>query len=195
MLVATPLAPKSALRHRSLGSERGTTQPVRVPRASRTGISGETVPPFVQTSPKPTAKSSRSWLTWMGMGMCLTLAAVLLGQLALSAVTTIFQQWQYGYPRTYQCDAVVGHNDSPTNPSHFIALNLHGRIEVMEFPGGNVAQARIYQGPQLFGPGADLVPVTLQFPDPAHTHHPDMLVLFQGTQLVWHNVQGRFQPG
>ncbi len=34
------------------------------------------------------------------------------------------------YPRTFQVDAVVGHNDSATNPSHFIAMNLNGRIEM-----------------------------------------------------------------
>ena len=40
-----------------------------------------------------------------------------------------------------------------------------------------------------------MVPVTLQFVDPHHTHHPDMIVQFQGTQVVFHNVHGAFQAG
>jgi hypothetical protein len=78
-------------------------------------------------------------------------------------------------------------------PSHFLALNLHGRIEIIELPGGDPAHARMYVGPQIYGPGADLVPVTLRFIDPNHTGHPDMLVLFQNSQVVFHNRQDSFQ--
>ena len=72
----------------------------------------------------------------------------------------------YGRPRTAQYDVVVGHNDSASHPTHFIALNLHATVEVIELPGGDSSKAKIYRGPQLFGPGADLYPVTLSFPDP-----------------------------
>ena len=68
-------------------------------------------------------------------------------------------------PRTFQVDAVVGQGDSLVHPSHFIALNLHGQIEVIEFPGGDATHARIYLGPHLYGSNASLVPVTLQFVD------------------------------
>jgi len=79
-------------------------------------------------------------------------------------------------------------------PSHFIALNLGGQIEIIELPAGDASHAKIYLGPHLYGPDADLVAVTLQFVDSRHDHHPDMLVLFQGTQLVFRNTQGTFQP-
>ncbi len=127
--------------------------------------------------------------------MLVALAAVLLGQLVVGWMTVARDDWHYGRPRTFQCDAVVGHADSPAQPSHFIALNLRGHIEVIELPGGDPSRTRIYQGPQIYGPGADLVPVTLQFSDPGHTHHPDMFVLFQGTQVVFHNRDGTFRPG
>jgi len=47
---------------------------------------------------------------------------------------------------------------------------------------------------EITGPGADRVPVTLLFVDLHHTHHPDMVVQFQGTQVVFQNVHGTFQP-
>jgi hypothetical protein len=63
---------------------------------------------------------------------------------------------------------------------------------VIEFPAGDAAHSRIYLGPHLYGSNADLVPVTLQFTDSHHDHHPDMIVLVQGEQMVFSNVQGSF---
>jgi hypothetical protein len=122
--------------------------------------------------------------------------------LALWAILTSVASWwsvkwddiQYGRPRTFQIDAVVGHNDSPSNPSHFIAINLNGRIEVIEFPGGDGSKARIYIGPQLYGNGEDLVPVTLSFIDVNGNHQPDMVLHFQNTQIVFVNENGGFRP-
>jgi len=114
--------------------------------------------------------------------------------MVLSAWTTWQDDIHYGRPRTFQCDAVVGHADSPQNPSHFIALNLHGRIEIIELPGGDAAHARVYLGPQLYGTDADLVPVTLSFIDVNGDQQPDMIIHFQGTQVVFINDQGSFRP-
>ncbi|HZR43977.1 MAG TPA: hypothetical protein VFB12_27935 [Ktedonobacteraceae bacterium] len=192
---SSPLTPRSALRHRPISSSEKTEEPPRVSRASRTHQTKETVEPFVRTTLPHTASQQRQGvgLVWLGTGMLMALAAVLLGQLVVGWITITWDDWHYGRPRTFQCDAVVGHADSPAQPSHFIALNLKGHIEVIELPGGDPSHTRIYQGPQIYGPGADLVPVTLQFPDPGHTHHPDMLILFQGTQVVLHNVDGTFR--
>ena len=55
-------------------------------------------------------------------------------------------------------DAVVGHNDSPANPSHFIALNLNRHIVIIELPGADPSKAKIYTGPILLGDGQDLTP-------------------------------------
>jgi hypothetical protein len=107
---------------------------------------------------------------------------------------TTWDDLRYGRPRTFQIDAVVGQNDSPGNPSHFIALNLNGRIEVIEFPGGDASKARIYIGPQLYDPGANLIPVTLSFVDVDGTHHPDMILHLQVTLLIYVNENGGFRP-
>lgn len=95
---------------------------------------------------------------------------------------------RYGYPRTFQMDAVVGHQDSASAPSHFLAINLRGQIEVVEWPGGNP-----YVGPQFFGAGSDLEPVTLRFVDLTGTHLSDMVIEVQGSQIVLSNDQGGFR--
>src|SRR5215469_1018279 len=81
------------------------------------------------------------WLVFVGGGLLLMLA----GYMAFSDLGTWWQTHQddatYGNPRTFQTDAVVGHGDSNSNPSHFIAINLKGDIIVIEIPGGNVKKA------------------------------------------------------
>ena len=199
MPVSSPLTPKSVLRHRPLTSSDDTpkTRPT-VTRASRPALNTkEIVPPFVCSTPPKTLvkkRHSRLNLTSLGIGMMVAIVAVLLGQLLLSWLSTTWDDMQYGNPRTYQTDAFVGHEVGQT-PSHFIVLNLHGRIEVIELPGGDPAKTKIYIGPQIAGLGAEKVPVTIQFVDPHHTRHPDMLLQFQGTQVAFQNVHGVFQPG
>lgn len=124
--------------------------------------------------------------------MFLMLSIVVLGYPLLGWMHNTWDDLHYGQPRTFQIDAFVGHETGLT-PSHFIALNLHGQIEIIELPGGDPAQAKIYVGPRIYGPEADQVPVTLSFVDSAHNHYPNMLILFQNTQIVFQNVQGSFR--
>jgi hypothetical protein len=126
--------------------------------------------------------------------MLLALALVVLGQVVITWASITWDDLHYGRPRTFQVDAFVGHETTGQGPSHFIALNLHGRIEVIEFPGGDGTHARIFLGPQLYGEHADLVPVTLHFADTRHDRHPDMVVVFGQGQLVFRNEQGTFHP-
>jgi len=125
--------------------------------------------------------------------MLLMLFIVISGSLLLGWIQTIWDDLHYGRPRTFQMDAFVGH-ETGSVPSHFIALNVGGQIEIIELPGGDATHAKMYVGLRIYGPGADLVPVTLRFIDPARTHHPDMLILFQNTQVLYHNVEGVFRP-
>jgi hypothetical protein len=94
------------------------------------------------------------------IGMVITVALIV----ALAFVSSWWQGFQddvhYGYPRTSHLDAVVGHGDSPSNRTHFIFINLHGHIQVIEIPGGDPAHTRIYTGPTLYGDGQDRIPVT-----------------------------------
>ncbi|HEV2583158.1 MAG TPA: hypothetical protein VGT44_20020 [Ktedonobacteraceae bacterium] len=151
--------------------------------------------------PRPKIRSARTGRAWYTHPF-FYLAVGMIFMLALWAILTSVASWwsvksddiQFGRPRTFQIDAVVGHNDSPSNPSHFIAINLNGRIEIIEFPGGDGSKARIYIGPQLYGTGEDLVPVTLSFIDVNGNHRPDMVLHFQNTQIVFVNENGGFRP-
>ncbi len=210
----TPLTPKSVLRHRPIASETTAQEPPPVPRASRTAhtqtqarasapkqpapsVSVE-VPMWKQTSKAKTASSAFSsrLLPAMGAGIVLAVVLVLLTQLFIGWIGNTWNNLHYGYPRTYQVDAVVGHQDSVRHPSHFIALNLHGQVEILEFPGGDVSHARVYVGPQLSGPQANLLTVTLRFVTSPPAHLPNMVVLVGGSQFVFTNAHGTFvSPG
>lgn len=111
--------------------------------------------------------------------------------MAVSWWNTTWDDIPFERPRTFQTDAVVGHNDSSSNPSHFIVFNLYGRIEMIEVPGGDASKARIYIGPQLYGNNNDLIPVTLSFVDMSVKPLPDMIVHFQETRLVYSNQKGK----
>lgn len=168
---------------------RRTGQPVR--RVS-SGVKQPVSVPEAASMPRPAQRGVHPLLL-LGLGM--------LGMLALWVLLTAGSGWwndtmdfiHYGNPRTYQTDEIVGHNDSASNPSHFIALNLHGRIEIIEFPGGDGSHAHIYLGPQIYGAGADKVPVTLKFADVNGDKKADMLVFFQSSWIVFINDQGTFR--
>ena len=155
----------------------------------------------VPTTPRPKlllrkSKVSRQAhpLLYLGIGMI----AMLLLWTVLSSVfgwfATTVDDIRYGRPRTYQTDSFVGHAEQSGTPSHFIAINLNRRIEIIELPGGDATHAKIYLGPQLFGANDDLTPVTLTFIDVNGDHKPDMIVNFQSSRLVFINAQGGFRP-
>lgn len=149
-----------------------------------------------RTTFQPT-EAQHTWrahpLLLLGLGMlgALTLCTLLIA--GLNWWNTTMDFLHYGYPRISQVDAVVGHNDSLSNPSHFTAINLHGRIDIIEFPGGDDTHAHVYRGPQLAGSDADKAPVTLKFADVTGDHQPDMLVFFQSSWIVFINDKGSFR--
>jgi hypothetical protein len=103
-------------------------------------------------------------------------------------VTIALDDLHYGRPRTFQMDAVVGHGDSPSNPSHFIALNLNRHIEIIEISGGDAAHTHIYNGPQLYRMNDDLVPVTVKFVDVNDDHKLDMI------KVKWDKIYATCTP-
>jgi len=114
------------------------------------------------------------------IGICLAIMVLFLT--AYTLIPPALQQWSddriYGYPRTYQTDADVGHGGT----SHFIALNGHGTIEVLEIPSepSKANQPRLYIIVRLTNQGADLVPASVSFPDINGDGKPDMQVTIQG---------------
>ncbi len=170
---------------------RGSATATRVRRAP-------TMPTTLPHTPRPKQtmrpRSRLHPLFFLGIGMLATLALIAVLSIVTSWFTTTLDDLRYGRPRTFQIDAYVGHNEAPGVPSHFLAINLHGRIEIIELPGGDASHARIYIGPQLYGSDADLIPVTLSFIDVNGDKKPDMIISFQGTQVVFINDQGGFRP-
>ncbi len=99
----------------------------------------------------------------------------------------------YGFPRTYQTDAVVGHSDSPEHPSHFIFLNLNAHVLILELPGGDPAKARMYSGPIIFDDNPTSVPVTGEFRDLGNGRL-DLLVQIGHEQIIYLNDGTQFTP-
>jgi hypothetical protein len=126
----------------------------------------------------------------------LTLLCMLVGFVVFSALSTWWQQTDdslhYGMPRTFQMDAVVGHQDSAAHPSHFLALNLGGHLSVIEMQGGDLSKTVIYAGPIIYGQGADLVAVTLSV---AHDQQgkPELVLHYQNNEVILYDGKdGKF---
>ncbi len=175
-------------------------------RATQTGIPTVSTGPSRRQSVNPTTAGGFDgeeygqkrrhfhWLFFVGLAMF----TMLIGWVLLTTVANWWQvtqdDWHYGRPRTYQVDVVVGHNDAPTNPSHFIAVNLRGQVEIIEFPGGDATKAKMYMGPHLMGPGEDLAPATLTFQDVNGDGKLDMIVNVQGSHFIFLNNGTGFRP-
>ena len=106
------------------------------------------------------------WLLYVGVGMIAALALWVSAATLLAWGTEKYNDIIYGNPRIYQTDYVVGHNqDSLAHPSHFIALNLHGQVIIVEFPAGDPTKSIDYIGPALIAVGDEKIPITLSFSD------------------------------
>jgi hypothetical protein len=126
----------------------------------------------------------------------LTLLCMVVGFVLFSALTTWWQHTDdylhYGMPRTFQMDAVVGHQDSAAHPSHFLALNLDGHLSIIEMQGGDLSKTVIYAGPIIYGQGADLVAVTLSV---AHNQRgqPELVLHYQNNEVILYDGKdGKF---
>jgi hypothetical protein len=146
---------------------------------------------------------SHHQLVFLGLGMLLMVALWLILSSLINWFNVTMDDLHYGMPRTYQADVFVGHSETTGIPSHFIAINLHGHIDIIEFPGGDETHARVFLGPQLYGPGSDLVPATLRFLDLNGDHRLDMVILLHQPgwspssdlqQAVLLNDHGTFRP-
>jgi hypothetical protein len=136
------------------------------------------------------------WLFYVGLGLFIAVLIIQGWNWAAGAIQAHSLDSTYGMPRTWQCDAVVGHGDSAAHPSHFTFENLHARLIITELPGGNPAHAHMYSGPQLV---SDQIPVTGIFKDVNGDGRLDMLVEIgtgtgNGQTIVYLNNGTQFVP-
>jgi hypothetical protein len=186
--------PRSALRYRFLA----TDQPQVITQGSRRFVLHQGPPPTWPASAphqrhSPSSGLRLHWLVYVGLFLLLMLTSWVLVTLLLSWWQSTQDDWQFGRPRTFQVDQRVGHNDSQT-PSHFLALNLNHQVQIIECPASDCTKAVIYTGPQLYGEGNDLTPVTLSFKDVNGDGKLDMLVHVGNQTFVFINEAGKFRP-
>jgi hypothetical protein len=141
----------------------------------------------------PPRRGRKHWSVYLVSGMA-TMTTLVIGLYSLGSWWQHVQDdWTYGMPRTYQVDAVVGHNhDSRSHPSHFLAVNLKGHLEVFELPAGDPTRVRVFLGPTIVGTGADQVVVTISFTDVNHDGTPDMVIHYGESEEVFSNKGGTF---
>ena len=123
----------------------------------------------------------------------------LIGSTVVSWGIQEYNNVHYGYPRTSQMNAVVGHNDSKAHPSHFIAINLNRQVVITEYQGSDPLKEVSYVAPvYLAGSGGDLAPITLEFRDVNGDGKPDMIVHIhlpdQDQVTVFINDGSKFRP-
>ncbi|MDQ6662389.1 MAG: hypothetical protein M3Z24_15675 [Chloroflexota bacterium] len=154
------------------------------------------------TQPQSQSKPHRNihWLLPLGVGMIAMLVLWVLGSALLAWGTVQYDNIHYGYPRTSQKDAVVGHGgDSKAHPSHFIAVNLNRQAIIIEFMAGSPAKSISYVVPNyITGSGADLAPIELEFRDVTGDGKPDMIIHMllhpQEQTFVFVNDGAKFRP-
>jgi hypothetical protein len=142
--------------------------------------------PAVPRKSVPPVRARRQFhpLFFVGLGLLATILLWIGVTQLIAWGTNEYNTIVYGYPRTFQLDSVVGQDDSPQHPSHFIAVNLHGTVTIIEFPGGDPSRARELVSSSVLGPDGDQAVVTLRFVDLNHNGKPDMLIEVGGVQNV-----------
>jgi hypothetical protein len=129
-------------------------------------------------------------------GITLLLAALAiyaLVSLVMGKLHIVVDDLRYGRPRTAQLDGFVGHGETPSHPTHLMAMNLNRQVIVVELPGGDPTKTHTIAGPYLFGADEDLTPVILSLRDIDGDGQADLLLDVRREQIVYLNKDGGFR--
>ena len=166
-----------------------TTGPVNA-RYGRNTVFESAPPPLPPQNLEP---KRVHWLLYVGVGMIAALALWVTAATLLAWGTEKYNDIIYGNPRIYQTDYVVGHNhDSATHPSHFIGLNLHGQVIIVELPADDPTKSIDYIGPALIAVGDEKIPITLSFSHINNDKNVDMIVHIQDKEVHFCNNGTKF---
>jgi hypothetical protein len=136
---------------------------------------------------------SQSLLTLLAYTLAF-LALIVLVQAALHWAQRHLDDLRYGFPRTTSLQAFIGHDETQGLPSQLVAINLHGQVAIVEFPGGDTGRTTVLAGPQLVGRDAAYVVPRLALRDLNDDGHVDLLLTLHGETVVYLNRDGAFQP-
>ncbi|GAC1634710.1 MAG: hypothetical protein NVS4B11_36740 [Ktedonobacteraceae bacterium] len=150
--------------------------------------------PSQKIAARPKQERQFHWLVPTGITMIIAIACYLLLYVAWTGGRGLYNDWAYGATtRTSHLEAVVGDHDTATSPTHFIATNLHGTIDIIELPGGDITHAKVFPGPHLLWSNADKAVVTLEVKDVNGDKKPDIIVHVQGdTDLLFRQTTANF---
>jgi len=120
-----------------------------------------------------------TFITWL----CIAIIVMVGGWFIFSKIadwwTGVHDNMVYGTPfRTFQADQYVGMGDTPDHPDHFIALNLHGVIEIVQIDPLDRKKDSVYV---LANVGNDSTPASLSFRDTTGSGHIDVIVTIGDT--------------
>lgn len=146
-------------------------------------IEGDRLPESPQSKLRKSSIKPKSTL-YIIIGALTMLVGIWAAMDLISWWNTTMDDIHYGRPRTYQTDFYVGHNEQPGQPTHFIAINMNRKVEIIELPGGDPSKIKVFTGPYLFGDGQNLTPVTLEFRDLNGDNNPDMIIHMGSEQMV-----------
>jgi len=110
--------------------------------------------------------------------LCIAIIVMVVGWFLFSRIsdwwTGVQDNIKYGTPfRTFQADQYIGLGDTPDHPDHFIALNLHGVIEIVQINPLDRMKDAVYV---LANVGNDSTPASLSFRDTTGSGHTDVIV-------------------
>ncbi len=205
-LPSPPNPPTTPVQRRRTGTQDLPLQPRRVgtqdlPRQNARHTTSQQFAPSTGAATGHLKKrnSNVHWLLPLGVGMVAMLVLWVFGSLLVAWGQQRYDDVTYGKPRTYQTDAVVGHNDSLPHKSHFIAINYNRQAIVTEWMGGEPAKSVVYVVPYyIVGDNSDLTPVTVEFRDVTGDHKPDMIIHIhlhtQDQTFVFVNDGAKFRP-
>jgi hypothetical protein len=144
------------------------------------------------SAPDAKTKAPIHWTIPVGVAMIILLFGVIA---YTQVIAPEIQAFQDSSTPTYQTDAVVGHNDSIQDKSHFVVINLHGQAVIVEFPGGDPAKTQIYPGPQWVGTGAASEPFKIKFEEVQGKIYM-IIFLAHDSNMFWayKSQGGRFVP-
>jgi hypothetical protein len=129
---------------------------------------------------KPPRRFDRwTLITWL----CIAIIVMVVGWFLFSKVadwwTGVQDNFKYGTPfRTFQADQYMGMGDTPDHPDHFIALNLHGVIEVVQINPLDRKKDGVYV---LANVGEESTPASLTFRDTTGSGRVDVIVTIGDT--------------